>query len=141
MYTINSIFYLAVEQFWKMGCRKVTVFLPKNRQGNKGKPLIPENERELQKKMEDLGIIKVSLILIDFVYHVFLHFYFNLIKYTPGRNIQGKFIQSYDDRFILGTILKITINNRVKSYSCTVHIVQYAEIVLCYELGYNRTQF
>jgi hypothetical protein len=35
---------IAVEEFWKMGCRKVTVFLPQNRQGNKGSPLIPEKE-------------------------------------------------------------------------------------------------
>ena len=45
-----------------MGCRKVTVFLPPNRQGNKGMPRIPEKERKLQKKMEDLDIIKVSKI-------------------------------------------------------------------------------
>jgi len=51
-----------VEEFWKMGCRKVTVFLPPNRQGNKGMPRIPEKERKLQKKMEDLDIIKVSQI-------------------------------------------------------------------------------
>ena len=29
----------------------------------------------------------------------------NNFKYTPGRKIQGRFIQSYDDRFILGLIL------------------------------------
>ena len=52
--------FQVVEEFWKMGCRKVTVFLPPNRQGNKGMPRIPEKERKLQKKMEDLDIIKVS---------------------------------------------------------------------------------
>ena len=58
-----------------MGCRKVTVFLPANRQGNKAKPRIPEKERELQKKMEDLGIIKVSLELIDYIYSVIYSVY------------------------------------------------------------------
>lgn len=70
---------IAVEQFWQMGCRRVTVFLPQNRQGNKGTPRIPEAERKLQREMEEHDII----------------------KYTPGRFINGKYIQSYDDRFIL----------------------------------------
>jgi len=46
-----------------MGCRKVSVVLPYIRQGNIGKPRIPERERELQKEMEDLGIITVSQII------------------------------------------------------------------------------
>ena len=37
--------------------------------------------------------------LSEFIYNLLF-----LIKYTPGRKIQGRFIQSYDDRFILGLI-------------------------------------
>ena len=70
---------IAVEQFWKMGCRRITVFLPQIRQGNKGSPRIPQNERNLQKELENHDII----------------------RYTPGRYINNKYIQSYDDRFIL----------------------------------------
>jgi len=70
---------IAVEQFWKMGCRRVYVFLPQIRQGNKGSPKVPENERKLQREMEQEDII----------------------RYTPGRFIGNKYIQSYDDRFIL----------------------------------------
>ena len=58
MFSIVGI-KLACEEFWKLGCRKVTVFLPPNRQGNKGSPRIPERERSLQKHMHDIGIIKV----------------------------------------------------------------------------------
>ena len=70
---------IAVEEFWRMGCRKVTVFLPPSRQGNHGTPRIPESERKLQRQMEDQDII----------------------KYTPGRRIEGRFKQSYDDIFIV----------------------------------------
>ena len=44
---------IAVEEFWKKGCRKVTVFLPQCRQGNRGNPRIPDAERKLQRQMED----------------------------------------------------------------------------------------
>ena len=71
---------IAVEQFWNMGCRRITVFLPAKRQGNHGgDPPIPEDQRKLQRALEDRDII----------------------RYTPGRYIKNKFIQSYDDRFIL----------------------------------------
>lgn len=72
---------MVVEQFWTMGCRKVTVFLPHSRQGNKGTPRIPEKERKLQEEMEKEDII----------------------KYTPGRYHKGtkQFVQAYDDRYIL----------------------------------------
>jgi len=70
---------IAVEEFWKMGCREVTVVLPHSRKGNMGKPRIPKREKKLQKKMEDLDII----------------------KYAAGRRIQDQYIQSYDDRSIL----------------------------------------
>ena len=49
------------------------------RLGNRGNPRIPDAERKLQKQMEDEDII----------------------KYTPGRYINGRYVQSYDDRFIL----------------------------------------
>ena len=58
MFSIIGI-KLAVEEFYKMGCRKVTVFLPPNRQGNKGSPKIPDRERSLQRLMEKDGVIKV----------------------------------------------------------------------------------
>ncbi|CBY35157.1 unnamed protein product [Oikopleura dioica] len=72
---------ITVEHFWNLGCRSVTVFLPHNRQGNKGMPRIPEKERKLQEQMETEDII----------------------KYTPGRYHKGtkQFIQAYDDRYIL----------------------------------------
>jgi len=70
---------IAVEHFWRLGCRKITVFLPPSRRSNKGLPRIPERELKLQRKMEDLDII----------------------KYTAGRKIQNRFVQSYDDRDIL----------------------------------------
>ena len=51
---------IAVEHFWKLGCRKITVFLPPSRRSNKGMPRIPERELKLQRKMEELDIIKVT---------------------------------------------------------------------------------
>ena len=71
---------IAVEKFYQLGCRKVNVFLPPIRQSNEGLPKIPHNERALQREMENIGII----------------------KYTPGRKIQGRgYVNSYDDGFIL----------------------------------------
>jgi len=58
MFSIIGI-KLACEEFYRMGCRKVTVFLPPNRQGNKGLPRIPEKERTLQRQMEKEGVIRV----------------------------------------------------------------------------------
>ena len=64
MFSIIGI-KLAVEEFYKMGCRKVTVFLPPNRQGNKGSPKIPDRERWLQRLMEKEGVIKVCILRIS----------------------------------------------------------------------------
>ena len=72
-----------VEEFWKMGCRKVTVFLPPNRQGNKGMPRIPEKERKLQKKMEDLDIIKVSCKSILFYQFILIRLFKFLFSTMP----------------------------------------------------------
>ncbi|XP_016114566.1 protein KHNYN-like isoform X2 [Sinocyclocheilus grahami] len=66
---------LAVQQFWARGHREVTVFVPQWRQKNNSKV----KERQYMNELYDLGFL----------------------KYTPSREVEGKRINSYDDRFML----------------------------------------
>ena len=50
---------IAVEHFWELGCRDIIVILPAWRQTKRGQVIIPEEERELQQQMHDLGFIQV----------------------------------------------------------------------------------
>ncbi|XP_059379999.1 protein KHNYN-like [Carassius carassius] len=66
---------LAVQQFWARGHREITVFVPQWRQKNNSKV----KERQYMNELFDLGFL----------------------KYTPSREVEGKRINSYDDRFML----------------------------------------
>ncbi|XP_016348269.1 protein KHNYN isoform X2 [Sinocyclocheilus anshuiensis] len=66
---------LAVQQFWARGHREITVFVPQWRQKNNSKV----KERQYMNELYDLGFL----------------------KYTPSREVEGKRINSYDDRFML----------------------------------------
>ncbi|XP_016383714.1 protein KHNYN [Sinocyclocheilus rhinocerous] len=66
---------LAVHQFWARGHREITVFVPQWRQKNNSKV----KERQYMNELHDLGFL----------------------KYTPSREVEGKRINSYDDRFML----------------------------------------
>ncbi|XP_073692877.1 NEDD4-binding protein 1-like [Garra rufa] len=66
---------LAVQHFWARGHREITVFVPQWRQKNNSKV----QERQFMLELSDLG----------------------LLKYTPSREVEGKRINSYDDRFML----------------------------------------
>nr|XP_023683096.1 NEDD4-binding protein 1 [Paramormyrops kingsleyae] len=66
---------LAVETFWKMGHREITVFVPQWRQ--KKDPNI--TEQHFLSQLEDL----------------------RLLSFTPSREVGGQRISSHDDRFLL----------------------------------------
>ncbi|XP_042582871.1 protein KHNYN-like isoform X1 [Cyprinus carpio] len=66
---------LAVQQFWARGHREITVFVPQWRQKSNSKV----KERQYMNELCDLGFL----------------------KYTPSREVEGKRINSYDDRFML----------------------------------------
>ncbi|XP_074518297.1 protein KHNYN [Halichoeres trimaculatus] len=66
---------LAVQHFWDRGHRDITAFLPQWRQ--KSDPKI--KEQHYLTEMQNLG----------------------LVAFTPSREVQGKRISSYDDRFML----------------------------------------
>ncbi|RXN29703.1 KHNYN-like isoform X3 [Labeo rohita] len=66
---------LAVQHFWARGHREITVFVPQWRQKNNSKV----QERQFMNELFDLGFL----------------------KYTPSREVEGKRINSYDDRFML----------------------------------------
>uniref|UniRef100_A0A8C1U546 KH and NYN domain containing n=1 Tax=Cyprinus carpio TaxID=7962 RepID=A0A8C1U546_CYPCA len=66
---------LAVQQFWTRGHREITVFVPQWRQKNNSNV----KERQFLTELHDLGFL----------------------KYTPSREVEGKRINSYDDRFML----------------------------------------
>ncbi|KAK0139367.1 NEDD4-binding protein 1 [Merluccius polli] len=66
---------LAVQHFWNRGHRQISTFLPQWRQ--KRDPKI--KEQHYLTKLQDLG----------------------LLSYTPSREVLGKRINSYDDRFML----------------------------------------
>ncbi|XP_059361744.1 protein KHNYN isoform X2 [Carassius carassius] len=66
---------LAVQLFWARGHREITVFVPQWRQKNNSKV----KERQYMNELCDLGFL----------------------KYTPSREVEGKRINSYDDRFML----------------------------------------
>lgn len=68
-------FALAVQQFWARGHREITVFVPQWRQKSNSKV----KERQYMNELFDLGFL----------------------KYTPSREVEGKRINSYDDRFML----------------------------------------
>ncbi|XP_071020202.1 NEDD4-binding protein 1 [Oncorhynchus clarkii lewisi] len=66
---------LAVQHFWNRGHRRISTFLPQWRQkrDHRGK------EQHYLSELQNLG----------------------LLSYTPSREVQGKRINSYDDRFLL----------------------------------------
>ncbi|KAK7171287.1 hypothetical protein R3I94_001280 [Phoxinus phoxinus] len=66
---------LAVQHFWTRGHRKITVFIPQWRQKNNSK----NKEKHYLTELHDLGFV----------------------SYTPSREVEGKRINSYDDRFML----------------------------------------
>ncbi|KAI1888657.1 hypothetical protein AGOR_G00187400 [Albula goreensis] len=66
---------LAVQHFWNRGHRRVTAFVPQWRQ--KRDPKV--KEQHYLTKLQDLA----------------------LLAFTPSREVQGKRINSYDDRFML----------------------------------------
>ncbi|XP_051981473.1 protein KHNYN-like isoform X2 [Xyrauchen texanus] len=66
---------LAVQHFWGRGHRKVTVFVPQWRQKKDQKI----KEQQYLTQLQDLG----------------------LLSFTPSREVEGKRINSYDDRFML----------------------------------------
>ncbi|KAL1272119.1 hypothetical protein QQF64_031135 [Cirrhinus molitorella] len=66
---------LAVQHFWTRGHREITVFVPQWRQKNNSKV----QERQFMNELFDLGFL----------------------KFTPSREVEGKRINSYDDRFML----------------------------------------
>ncbi|KAG2462643.1 NEDD4-binding protein 1 [Polypterus senegalus] len=66
---------LAVQYFWDRGHRDVTVFVPQHRQKKDAKV----KEQKFLTELHKLG----------------------LLSYTPSREIEGKRISSYDDRFML----------------------------------------
>ncbi|XP_065117969.1 NEDD4-binding protein 1 isoform X1 [Paramisgurnus dabryanus] len=66
---------LAVQHFWERGHRKITVFVPQWRQKKDSK----HKEQHYMIKLQDLG----------------------LLSFTPSREVEGKRINSYDDRFLL----------------------------------------
>lgn len=68
-------FALAVQHFWARGHREITVFVPQWRQKSNSKV----KERQYMNELFDLGFL----------------------KYTPSREVEGKRINSYDDRFML----------------------------------------
>ncbi|XP_051996598.1 NEDD4-binding protein 1 [Xyrauchen texanus] len=66
---------LAVQHFWGKGHRKITVFVPQWRQ----KKHHNIKEKQYLTELQDLG----------------------LLSFTPSREVEGKRINSYDDRFML----------------------------------------
>lgn len=66
---------LAVQHFWAEGHREIMVFVPQWRQKNNSKI----KEKHYLNELHDLG----------------------LLSYTPSREVEGKRIISYDDRFML----------------------------------------
>ncbi|KAF4111697.1 protein KHNYN isoform X1 [Onychostoma macrolepis] len=66
---------LAVQHFWARGHREITVFVPHWRQKSNSKV----KEKQYMNELCDLGFL----------------------KYTPSREVEGKRINSYDDRFML----------------------------------------
>lgn len=66
---------LAVQQFWGRGHRKITVFVPQWRQKKDQKI----KEHHYLNELQDLG----------------------LLSFTPSREVEGRRINSYDDRFML----------------------------------------
>nr|XP_055074144.1 protein KHNYN isoform X1 [Misgurnus anguillicaudatus]XP_055074152.1 protein KHNYN isoform X1 [Misgurnus anguillicaudatus] len=66
---------LAVQHFWGRGHRKITVFVPQWRQNKDLKHI----EQHYMIELQDLG----------------------LLSFTPSREVEGKRINSYDDRFLL----------------------------------------
>ncbi|XP_077083488.1 NEDD4-binding protein 1 isoform X2 [Siphateles boraxobius] len=71
---------LAVQHFWARGHREITVFIPQWRQKNNSK----NKEKHYLTKLHDLGFV----------------------SYTPSREVEGKRINSYDDRFMLALAQK-----------------------------------
>ncbi|XP_051757181.1 protein KHNYN isoform X1 [Ctenopharyngodon idella] len=71
---------LAVQHFWGRGHREITVFIPQWRQKNNSK----NKEKHYLTELHDLGFI----------------------SYTPSREVEGKRINSYDDRFMLALAQK-----------------------------------
>ncbi|XP_067303780.1 protein KHNYN [Pseudorasbora parva] len=71
---------LAVQHFWARGHREITVFIPQWRQKNNSK----NKEKHYLTELHDLGFI----------------------SYTPSREVEGKRINSYDDRFMLALAQK-----------------------------------
>ncbi|XP_039524877.1 protein KHNYN-like isoform X1 [Pimephales promelas] len=73
---------LAVQHFWARGHREITVFIPQWRQKNNSKNKVCSVfpvEKHYLTDLHDLGFV----------------------KYTPSREVEGKRINSYDDRFML----------------------------------------
>ncbi|CAF91138.1 unnamed protein product, partial [Tetraodon nigroviridis] len=66
---------LAVQHFWDRGHRRITALLPQWRQKNDSRT----KEQHYLSELQRLG----------------------LLSYTPSREVQGKRISSYDDRFML----------------------------------------
>ncbi|XP_007230331.3 protein KHNYN [Astyanax mexicanus] len=66
---------LAVQHFWSQGHRKISVFIPQWRQKKDPKT----KEHHFMTQLQDLG----------------------LLSYTPSREVNGRRINSYDDRFML----------------------------------------
>ncbi|XP_051565503.1 protein KHNYN-like isoform X2 [Myxocyprinus asiaticus] len=71
---------LAVQHFWGRGHRKITVFVPQWRQKKDQKI----KEQQYLTQLQDLG----------------------LLSFTPSREVEGKRINSYDDRFMLALAQK-----------------------------------
>ncbi|XP_051501691.1 protein KHNYN isoform X2 [Myxocyprinus asiaticus] len=71
---------LAVQHFWGKGHRKITVFVPQWRQ----KKHHNIKEKQYLTELQDLG----------------------LLSFTPSREVEGKRINSYDDRFMLALAQK-----------------------------------
>ncbi|CAM4509569.1 unnamed protein product [Leuciscus chuanchicus] len=71
---------LAVQHFWARGHREITVFIPQWRQKFNSKT----KEKHYLTDLHDLGFV----------------------SYTPSREVEGKRINSYDDRFMLALAQK-----------------------------------
>lgn len=71
---------LAVQHFWARGHREITVFIPQWRQKNNSRT----KEKHYLAELHDLGFV----------------------SYTPSREVEGKRINSYDDRFMLALAQK-----------------------------------